>query len=73
MKRYKAIFDLPDNLIPPPTVGFQVVAPTNQPFPNQCNAQTYTAPLMPMAYIDIEDGVYVEVTKEEPIEENKEE
>lgn len=63
MKRYKAIFDLPDNLIPPTIVGFQMVTPTNQPFPNHCKVETYTTSLMPIAYCDIEDGAYVEVTK----------
>jgi len=60
MKTYKAIFDLPDDIIPPPVVGFQIVIPTNQPQPTP-NVQTYTAPLLPITYYNIEDGTYTEV------------
>ena len=62
MKTYKAIFDLPDDIIPPPVVGFQIVVPTNQPQPTP-NVQTYTAPLLPITYHNIEDGTYTEVTE----------
>ena len=66
MKRYKAIFDLPDNLVPPTSIGFQVITPTNLPFPNHCKVDTYTTLLMPMSNCsDIEDGVCLEIIKEE--------
>lgn len=62
MKTYKAIFDLPNDIIPPPVVGFQIVVPTNQPQPVP-NVQTYTAPLLQINHCNIEDGAYTEVIK----------
>ena len=63
MKRYKAIFDLPDNIIPPNLVGFQIPIVETTPNGTQVVPQTFTAPLMPIAYFEIEDGTYVEVIK----------
>ena len=60
MKRYKAIFDIPDDVFPPSQVGFQIVKPTGNP--NQPVApQVFAAPLIPVAYYAVEDGVYAEV------------
>lgn len=54
MKRYKAIFDLPDDVTPPPLVGFKVVV-------NGKQLQSCVAPLMPMGPCKVEDGKYKEV------------
>ena len=54
MKRYKAIFDLPDDVTPPSVIGFQVVV-------NGTLLQNCVAPLMPMGPCDVEDGEYKEV------------
>ena len=50
MKRYKVIFDLPDNVTPPATIGFQTPVPTGKPAPNHIAMQSYVAPVMPLAY-----------------------
>lgn len=63
MKRYKAIFDLPDNIIPPNLVGFQIPIVETTPNGTQVVPQTFAAPLMPIAYFEVEDGTYVEVTE----------
>ena len=62
MKRYKVIFDQPDNVTPPATIGFQTPVPTGKPAPNHIAMQSYVAPVMPVAYCGTdEDGRFVEV------------
>lgn len=54
MKTYKAILDIPDDIIPPPVVGFQVVAPIQTEQGIQMLPQTYKATLLPINSV-IED------------------
>ncbi len=54
MKTYKAIFDIPDDIIPPPVVGFQVVKPVQTEQGIQMSPQTYKATLLPINSV-IED------------------
>lgn len=54
MKRYKAIFDLPDNIIPPPLVGFQTLEPTGNP-QQPYAPTTYKSVLFPIQFYDIEE------------------
>lgn len=67
MKRYKAIFDLPDNIIPPNLVGFQIPIVETNVNGTQVIPHTFTAPLLPMAYFEVEDGVYVEAVEKEEV------
>ena len=55
MKRYKAIFDLPDEITPPVSVGFQIAGPVQNGNFNPYNVMTITAPLIPVAYVATEE------------------
>ena len=46
--QYKAIFDLPDDLLPPPTVGFQVATAVQTEQGVQIQPKLYTAVLQPI-------------------------
>lgn len=54
MKTYKAIFDIPDDIIPPSVVGFQVVKPVQTEKGIQMLPQIYKATLLPINSV-IED------------------
>ena len=67
MKYYKAIFNLPDDLIPPPTVGFQINIPIQTPQGIQIKDNIFTTALIPIKSVveDCEDFIEVDKTEEE--------
>ena len=46
--QYKAIFDIPDDVTPPPTAGFQIGMMVQTPQGVQYQPQIYTAVLQPI-------------------------
>lgn len=65
MKTYKALFTLPDDIVPPAVIGFQVAMPVETPQGMQIQGKNFTAPLMPIESIieDCED--FTEVNEDE--------
>ena len=55
MKRYKAIFDLPDEITPPTSVGFQLAVPAQNGNFNPYNVITITATLIPVEFIPTDE------------------
>lgn len=45
--QYKAVFDIPDDVTPPPSIAFQCVATVQTDQGAQLQLQTYRATLMP--------------------------
>ena len=48
MKTYKAIFDIPDNITPPPVVGFQIITPVQTDQGTQMQPTVYKTALIPI-------------------------
>lgn len=67
MKYYKAIFNLPDDLTPPPTVWVQINNPIQTPHGIQIKNNVFTAALIPIKSVveDCEDFIEVDKTEEE--------
>ena len=63
MKTYKALFTLPDDVLPPTKIGFQINTPTQTPQGVQIQSKVFSTALMPIESVieDCED--FTEVNK----------